>query len=79
MKPLFLWIAAVIVSFGAGLLLGRQFPAHHYEKFGVSRMLLDTTTGMVCDPLPKPLNPPSILDGAPLPSDSGYPPCEAKN
>jgi len=40
-------IAAPIL-FCAGLLVGRQFPAHHYERFGESVYLYDTSTGRVC-------------------------------
>ena len=42
---------ACIVGFGSGLLVGRQFPAHHFERFGNSSYLLDTSTGKICDPL----------------------------
>jgi hypothetical protein len=41
---------ACIIGFGSGLLVGRQFPAHHYERFGNSSYLLDPSTGRVCDP-----------------------------
>ncbi len=45
---------AIGIGFGSGLLVGRQFPAHHYERFGNSTYLLDSATGKVCDlgPLP---------------------------
>jgi hypothetical protein len=43
---------AVAAGFGSGLLIGRQFPAHHYERFGETRYLLDSTTGKVCDIVP---------------------------
>ena len=36
------------ILFCAGLLVGRQFPAHHYERFGTSVYLYDTSTGRVC-------------------------------
>jgi len=42
---------ACIVGFGSGLLVGRQFPAHHFERFGNSSYLLDTSSGKICDPL----------------------------
>jgi len=43
-------LSAVAVGFGSGLLVGRQFPAHHYERWGDStNYLLDTATGKVCD------------------------------
>ena len=40
---------AVAVGFGSGLLVGRQFPAHYFERFGNSSYLLDSATGKVCD------------------------------
>ena len=40
-------IAAPIL-FCSGLLVGRQFPAHHYERFGDSVYLYDTSSGRVC-------------------------------
>jgi hypothetical protein len=51
------WVWIIFVSlaglylFGAGLLLGREMPTHHFERFG-SHNLFDTTTGRVCDMLP---------------------------
>jgi hypothetical protein len=53
-----IWIWAVTGSlaglylFGSGLLLGREMPAHHFERFGNSHYLFDTATGRVCDALP---------------------------
>jgi len=40
-------LGAGVVGFGSGLLVGRQFPAHRYEKFGNTSYLLDPTTGKV--------------------------------
>ncbi|HKD83972.1 MAG TPA: hypothetical protein VKB58_04425 [Terriglobales bacterium] len=75
MKTL-LWSGAVAVALGVGFLSGRQFPAHHYQKFGESRFLLDTATGLVCDPLKqRPINPKdpfAIFDPPP------YPQCPSK-
>jgi hypothetical protein len=42
-------IGACIVGLGSGLIVGRQFPAHHFERFGNSSYLLDTSTGKICD------------------------------
>jgi len=39
---------ACVVGFGSGLLVGRQFPAHHFEQFGNPSYLLDTSTGKIC-------------------------------
>ncbi len=45
-------IALVLVAFAltGGFLLGRQFPAHHYEPWREARWAYDTTTGKICDP-----------------------------
>jgi hypothetical protein len=45
----------VVVGFGSGLLIGRQFPAHRYEKFGNTPYLLNPATGKVCNPFKDPL------------------------
>lgn len=47
-------IIGVVFGFGCGVLTGRQFPAHHFERFGESRYLLDSATGKVCDPMRDP-------------------------
>lgn len=47
-------LGGVAVGFGSGLLIGRQYPAHRFERFGESRFLLDPTTGLVCDPFKDP-------------------------
>lgn len=48
-----IWVAwgtlAGIWLFGAGLLIGRAFPAHHYERFGNYTYLFDASTGRICD------------------------------
>jgi len=79
-------LCAVGVGFGTGLLVGRQYPAHRFEKFGDSKYLLDPTTGKVCDPFKDPSissNPfDHAFDAATLPKDanglpiipSAYPP-----
>jgi hypothetical protein len=63
-----------IISFGAGLLVGRQFPAHHYIRFAESRYLLDTSTGKVCDPLKNP----NLIDEALEPNPHPAPACDGK-
>lgn len=54
MKKLF-WVFSgafcAVLLFGSGLLVGRQFPAHHYEKIPESPYLFDSSTGHVCDTL----------------------------
>jgi hypothetical protein len=42
-------VIACGVGFGSGLFVGRQFPAHRYERFGNSMYLLDSATGKVCN------------------------------
>ncbi len=41
------------VGFAGGFLVGRQVPAHHFEKMENSHYLYDTSTGHVCDFVPK--------------------------
>jgi len=55
-------LGAVGLGFGSGLLVGRQFPAHRFERFGESWYVLDTTTGRVCNPLKDPNAPANIFD-----------------
>jgi hypothetical protein len=71
-----LWIAisvvTLIMGFGVGVLTGRNFPIHHYERMGESWNLLDTTTGKVCD-LRKNANPTNIFDANPVKDANGLP------
>jgi hypothetical protein len=73
---------ACIVGFGSGLLVGRQFPAHHYERFGNSSYLLDPATGKVCDPFKTQNDPQPASKSTPdlsdlfSPKPSGPPSCE---
>jgi len=46
--------SAIAIGFGSGMLVGRQFPAHRFERFGETRFLLDPTSGKVCDPFKNP-------------------------
>jgi hypothetical protein len=57
-------LGAGVVGFGSGLLVGRQFPAHRYEKFGNTSYLLDPTTGKVCNP---------FANANPIDATLGYP------
>ena len=43
-----LLVCIVIVLFGSGFLLGREFPRHHYERVIDSPYFLDTSTGRPC-------------------------------
>jgi hypothetical protein len=57
-KGIALFVALVAIAcgvgFGAGLLVGRHFPAHSYQKFGDTRFLLNTASGQLCDPFKDP-------------------------
>lgn len=51
------------LGFAFGVLIGRQFPAHHFERFGESGFyLLDSTTGRVCNPLKAPKASTNLFD-----------------
>jgi hypothetical protein len=51
---LYITVIAVVcvMGFGSGFFVGRQFPAHRFEKIENSHYLYDTSTGHVCDFLP---------------------------
>lgn len=57
-----LFFGACSLGFGAGVLTGRQFPAHHYERFGNSSYLLDPATGKICNPFKDPNETTNIFD-----------------
>lgn len=62
------------IGFGSGLLVGRQFPVHHYVRFGnVGRLLLDPATGRVCDPWNDPTATPVMVPDGP-PDANGFQP-----
>ena len=50
------WIAvatlASAILLGSGFLVGRQFPAHHFEHLGNRPYLYDSSTGHVCSVFP---------------------------
>jgi hypothetical protein len=56
------------LAFGGGLLVGRQFPAHHYERLGQTAFLYDTTSGKTCNPF-KDDNPYAAYQGQASQSD----------
>jgi hypothetical protein len=74
-------LVACIVGLGFGLLIGRHFPAHGYQKYGETRYLLDSATGKLCDPFKDPKNPVTVdpfaafggKQTSPAPSTSGNP------
>ncbi|MHB1700793.1 MAG: hypothetical protein ACYCSN_11825 [Acidobacteriaceae bacterium] len=47
-------LLAVAALFGSGLLVGRQFPARHYERLGQTNFLYDSASGKACNPLKAP-------------------------
>jgi hypothetical protein len=57
----------VIASLG-GFFFGRTVPVHHYEPWGSSKLLYDTTTGKICDPL-KPFQQKATENSNPNPVD----------
>jgi hypothetical protein len=64
---------ACAIGFGSGLLIGRQFPAHHYEHMQEgSHYLYDANTGHVCDFWPVTPNTPNPIDKAFTPSKPDY-------
>jgi hypothetical protein len=52
------------VGFGSGLLVGRQFPARRFERFGDSHYLVEPATGKVCDPFKDPKESSNPFDDA---------------
>lgn len=71
------WVAAGAVGlllFGGGFLIGRQFPAHHYQRFGEGPLLYDTSTGRICTIFKKTDNLfAQGLSGQPAKDASGFP------
>lgn len=55
-------LGATALGFGCGLLVGRQFPSHRFERFGESWYVLDTTTGKACNPFKDPNAPTNPFD-----------------
>jgi len=51
--PLWQIGAGGVLCVGLGFLLGRTNPPHHYQQFGQSKYLIDTTTGVLCMPFPE--------------------------
>ena len=51
-KETAVWLVVVLLVFGLGLALGRQFPAHHYQLYQDGGAVFDTTTGKACWPRP---------------------------
>jgi hypothetical protein len=41
----------VVVAFGCGFFLGREYPRHHYVRYERGGFLFDTATGKVCNPV----------------------------
>lgn len=62
---------SLIASLGVGLMIGREVPVHHYERFGNTAYLLDTSTGTVCGLVPG--APLTELGSVPATTPSGQP------
>jgi hypothetical protein len=63
---------ASILLFGAGVLVGRNFPIHNFEKLPNSSYLLDSSTGKICYiDFPNPIDPSdnSIEEGMRIAND----------
>jgi hypothetical protein len=82
-------LGVALVAFPSGFLLGRQFPAHHYQVLSTESpsLLLDNATGRVCD-----IRPPQVkgasnsadsaaleVMGAKPVTPSGFPYCGKSN
>ena len=51
------------VGLGLGLIVGRNYPAHVFQKYGETRFLLESTTGKLCAPFRDPsANPADLSD-----------------
>ena len=61
-----LLVCVVLVLFGSGFLVGREFPRHHYERIPDSSYFIDTSTGKAC----------ALL--APIPGNIPIPKCGEK-
>jgi len=40
-----------VLVFAAGFFIGHEFPARHYDKYGSGPLLVDSSTGKICNPL----------------------------
>jgi hypothetical protein len=65
-KGITLFITVVLIAcgtgFGFGLLIGRQYPVHNFQKYGETRFLLDPVAGKLCDPFKDPKELTNTLD-----------------
>ena len=67
-QPIAIILVAAVLGGAGGFLLGRTFPAHHYEPVKEMGLFYDTSTGKLCDPIK------SFHGGSPYSKD--IPPCE---
>jgi hypothetical protein len=70
-------LIAAGLGFGSGLLVGRQFPAHHWRQIEGTAYLYDSSTGQPCSALKNPRESSNLFDqaaGAPAAKSPGYPP-----
>lgn len=76
-KGIAVFAGVVAIGFGSGLLIGRQFPAHRWERIEGSPYLYDSSTGKSCNPLKDPKESSNLIDqgfGAPAAKYPDYPP-----
>lgn len=50
------------IVFAGGVLVGRQYPAHRFERMGESWYVFDSTTGKACSPFKDPNAPTNLID-----------------
>jgi hypothetical protein len=55
-------VGCTVLGIGFGVLIGRAFPAHRYERIGESWYLLDTATGRICNVSIDPNKPANLID-----------------
>ena len=63
--------------FSAGLLIGREMPAHHFERFGNTGYLFDASSGYICNAtnpaLPDPWDKYAVPDPNAPKDSNGFP------
>ncbi len=65
-------VVLLVLVFVAGFFLGRAFPGRHYDKYGNGPLLVNTSTGKVCNPL-KPFQQAARDSDSPFKDLGGHP------
>jgi len=82
-----LWsVAAFVLGLALGVLVGRQYPQHRFQPMAETKYVLDSTTGLVCNPFQDPktnlfdqgLSQQKDANGFPLAPPPSYPPACGK-